>query len=138
MATLPFGFLDGTGFEHLDPRFKTCIPGPERVQRLWTGARWCEGPAWFGAHRTLVWSDIPNNRMLRYDEVNGTVGVFREPSNNANGHTVDREGRLVSCEHLTRRARCSQLTSRPWRSTVLPFVLFDGSRKTPTVPFTSS
>ncbi|MDM0008825.1 SMP-30/gluconolactonase/LRE family protein [Variovorax sp. J22G73] len=100
---LPFGFLDGTGFEQLDPRFKGCIPGPERLVRLWTGARWCEGPAWFAAHRTLLWSDIPNNRMLRYDEVNGTVGVFREPSNNTNGHTVDRQGRLVSCEHLTRR-----------------------------------
>ncbi|NKF33477.1 SMP-30/gluconolactonase/LRE family protein, partial [Pseudomonas sp. BGM005] len=89
-----FGFLEGTGFEHLDPRFKQRIPGPERLQRLWTGARWCEGPAWFAAHRTLVWSDIPNNRMLRYDEVNGTVGVFREPANNTNGHTLDREGRL--------------------------------------------
>jgi ribose transport system permease protein len=103
LKELPFGFLDGTGFEQLDARFKGCIPGPERVVRLWTGARWCEGPAWFGAHRTLVWSDIPNNRMLRYDEVNGTVGMFREPSNNTNGHTVDRQGRLLSCEHLTRR-----------------------------------
>lgn len=103
MATLPFGFLEGTGFEQLDPRFKGCVPGPERVQRLWTGARWCEGPAWFAAHRTLVWSDIPNNRMLRFDEVNGTVGPFREPSDNTNGNTVDRQGRLVSCEHLTRR-----------------------------------
>ncbi|MDQ0016902.1 gluconolactonase [Variovorax boronicumulans] len=103
MATLPFGFLEGTGFERLDARFNPCIPGPERVERLWTGARWCEGPVWFGAHRTLLWSDIPNNRMLRYDEVNGTVGIFREPSNNTNGHTVDRKGRLVSCEHLTRR-----------------------------------
>lgn len=103
MATLPFGFLEGTGFEQLDPRFKGCVPGPERVQRLWTGARWCEGPAWFAAHRTLVWSDIPNNRMLRFDEVNGTAGTFREPSDNTNGNTVDRQGRLVSCEHLTRR-----------------------------------
>ena len=103
MATLPYGFLEGTGFEQLDSRFKGCIPGPERVQRLWTGARWCEGPAWFAAHRTLVWSDIPNNRMLRFDEVNGTVGTFREPSDNTNGNTVDRQGRLVSCEHLTRR-----------------------------------
>lgn len=103
MTTEPFGTLPGTGFERIDPRFSTCIPGPERVERLWTGARWCEGPAWFAAHRTLVWSDIPNDRMLRLDERNGTVGVFREPAHNANGHTVDRQGRLVSCEHLTRR-----------------------------------
>lgn len=103
MGTLPFGHLEGTGFEHLDARFKRLVPGPERLRRVWTGARWCEGPAWFAAHRTLVWSDIPNNRMLRYDEANDTVGVFRDPSNNANGHTVDAQGRLVSCEHLTRR-----------------------------------
>ena len=99
----PFGTLEGTGFEVLDAEFGRCLAGPERVQRLWTGARWSEGPAWFAAHRTLVWSDIPNNRMLRYDELNDTVGTFRADSNNANGNTVDREGRLVSCEHLTRR-----------------------------------
>ena len=90
-------------FERIDPRFNICIPGPERIEQLWTGGRWCEGPAWFGAHRSLVWSDIPNNRMMRYDEISGTTSVFREPANNTNGHTVDRQGRLVSCEHLTRR-----------------------------------
>ena len=90
-------------FERIDSRFNICIPGPERIEQLWTGGRWCEGPAWFGAHRTLVWSDIPNNRMLRYDELSGATSVFREPANNTNGHTVDRQGRLVSCEHLTRR-----------------------------------
>ena len=99
----PFGTLDGTGFEVIEAEFRACLAGPERVQRLWTGARWAEGPAWFGAHGTLVWSDIPNNRMLRLDALNGTVGVFRERSNYSNGNTVDREGRLVSCEHLTRR-----------------------------------
>ena len=62
-----------------------------------------EGPAWFAAGRYLVWSDIPNNRMMRFDETDGSVSVFRQPSNNSNGNTVDREGRLVSCEHLTRR-----------------------------------
>ncbi|WP_218510149.1 SMP-30/gluconolactonase/LRE family protein [Variovorax sp. dw_308] len=103
MATTAFGILDGTGFERLDPRFNTCIPGPERLVRLWTGARWCEGPAWFAAHRTLVWSDIPNNRMMRYDELNNTVGLWRQPSNNTNGNTVDKQGRLISCEHLGRR-----------------------------------
>ena len=103
MAPIPFGTLEGTGIEVLDREFGNLLAGPERVQRLWTGGRWCEGPAWFAAHRTLVWSDIPNNRMLRYDELNGTVGLFRERSNNSNGNTVDREGRLVTCEHLTRR-----------------------------------
>ena len=98
-----YGTLEGTGFETLDPRFTECLVHCERVERLWTGGRWCEGPAWFAAHRTLVWSDIPNNRMLRYDEINGTVGVFRQPANNANGNTVDRQGRLITCEHLTRR-----------------------------------
>lgn len=103
MTSFAFGTLEGTGFEVMDPEFGGLLAGPERVQRLWTGGRWCEGPAWFPAHRTLVWSDIPNNRMLRYDELNGTVGLFREASNNSNGNTVDREGRLVTCEHLTRR-----------------------------------
>ena len=98
-----FGTLEGTGFEVIEPEFAACLAGPEKVQRLWTGGRWCEGPAWFAAHQTLVWSDIPNNRMLRLDEQNGTVGVFRMPSNNSNGNTVDREGRLVTCEHLARR-----------------------------------
>ena len=100
---IPFGTLDGTGFEILDGRFRRCLLQPERVERLWTGGRWCEGPAWFGAHRTLVWSDIPNNRMMRFDECNGLTSVFREPARNSNGNTVDREGRLVTCEHLTRR-----------------------------------
>jgi gluconolactonase len=95
--------IEGTGFEAIDPRFVGCFAPHERIERLWRGGRWCEGPAWFAAHRTLVWSDIPNNRMLRFDELNGTVGVFRQPSNNANGNTVDRAGRLVTCEHLTRR-----------------------------------
>jgi len=98
-----FGIIEGTGFEVFDPEFASCLAGPERVARLWTGARWSEGPAWFAAHGTLVWSDIPNNRMLRYDDLNGTVGTFRAPSNNSNGNTVDREGRLVTCEHLARR-----------------------------------
>ena len=98
-----FGIVEGTGFETLDPRFNGCFAGHVRVERLWTGARWCEGPAWFAAGRYLIWSDIPNNRMLRYVEPSGEVSLFREPANNSNGNTVDRYGRLVSCEHLTRR-----------------------------------
>ena len=89
-------------FEVHDARFLACIFAHESVQQLWTGARWCEGPAWFPAHATLVWSDIPNNRMLRWDERNNMVGEYRKPSNNSNGNTVDRQGRLVSCEHLSR------------------------------------
>lgn len=89
--------------EILDTRFERCIMGHARVEQLWTGARWSEGPAWFAAGRYLAWLDIPNNGILRFDECNGAVAVFRQPSNNANGNTVDREGGLVTCEHLTRR-----------------------------------
>ncbi len=98
-----FGMIEGTGFEAIDPSFDTCLIGHARVERLWTGARWSEGPAWFAAGRYLVWSDIPNNRMMRYDETDGSVSVFRHPSNNSNGNTVDRQGRLVTREPLTPR-----------------------------------
>ena len=98
-----FGVIEGTGFEVLDPRFNACFVGHARVERLWTGGRWLEGPAWFAAGRYLVCSDIPNNRMLRFDETDGSVSTFRQPSNFSNGNTSDREGRLVTCEHLTRR-----------------------------------
>jgi gluconolactonase len=87
----------------LDPRFDRCRLHNAAVERIATGYRWVEGPVWFGDHRCLVWSDIPNNRMLRWDEATGAVTPFRSPSNYANGHTRDRQGRLVSCEHLTRR-----------------------------------
>jgi gluconolactonase len=87
----------------IDKRFHRLLLHNVYLERLWTGARWSEGPAYFAAGRYLVWSDIPNNRMLRWDETDGSVSTFRQPSHNANGHTVDREGRLVSCEHQTRR-----------------------------------
>jgi gluconolactonase len=90
-------------FEVLDPRFRKLIIGPAKLERLWTGARWVEGPAYFPAGRYLVFSDIPNDRIMRYDETSDAVSVFREPSGNANGNTVDLEGRLVSCEHRGRR-----------------------------------
>jgi gluconolactonase len=98
-----FGIVEGTGFEVIDKRFSRLFVGSMRVDRLWTGGRWCEGPAWFGAGRYLVWSDIPNNRMMRWDETDGSVSVFRSPSNNSNGNTFDRQGRLVTCEHQARR-----------------------------------
>jgi gluconolactonase len=89
--------------EVLDPRFAKYKLGNAAVERLWTGARWAEGPVWFGDARCLLFSDIPNNRILRWDEETGQVSVYRQPSNNSNGHTRDRQGRLISCEHLTRR-----------------------------------
>jgi gluconolactonase len=89
-------------FEVRDPRFARLVFGNVHVDKLYTGCRWAEGPAWFAAHRTLVWSDIPNNRMLRWDEATGQVGVFREPADNSNGNTVDRQGRLVTCHHRSR------------------------------------
>lgn len=98
-----FGVIEGTGYEIIDETFNECLIGHARVERLWTGARWSEGPAWFAAGRYLLWSDIPNNRILRWDETDGSVSEFRNPSNNSNGHTVDPQGRLVSCEHLTRQ-----------------------------------
>ncbi|HEY4137723.1 MAG TPA: SMP-30/gluconolactonase/LRE family protein [Casimicrobiaceae bacterium] len=73
------------------------------IQRLWTGALWSEGPAWNAEGRYLVWSDIPNNRQLRWIEDDGRVSVFRAPSNNSNGNTFDFQGRQLSCEHVTRR-----------------------------------
>lgn len=97
------GEIEGSGFETIEPEFSQCFVGHARLERLWTGCRWAEGPAWFGGGRYLVWSDLPNDRLLRYDDTDGSVSVFRAPSAYANGNTVDREGRLVSCEHLNRR-----------------------------------
>ncbi len=90
-------------YEILDERFRACFNKNARLDHLYTGCRWAEGPAYFPAGRYLVWSDIPNDRMLRYDEATDSVGVFRSPAGYTNGHTVDRLGRLVSCEHGNRR-----------------------------------
>ena len=86
-----------------DPRFSRLLIGHVNLEKLAGGCRWAEGPAYFAAGRYLIWSDIPNDRMMRFDETDGSVSVFRAPSSNSNGNTVDREGRLVTCEHLTRR-----------------------------------
>jgi gluconolactonase len=75
------------------------------VERLYTGCRWAEGPLYFGDGRYLLWSDIPNNRILKWEEETGDVSVFRKPSNFGNGHTRDRQGRLVTCEHGRRVTR---------------------------------
>lgn len=94
------------------------------VERLATGLRWAEGPVWFGDGRYLLVSDIPNDRILRWDDCSGAVSVFRQPSNNANGHARDAQGRLVSCEHLTRRVT---RTEHDGRITVLAD-RFEGAR----------
>ena len=90
-------------FETRDERFAACVKPSAKLEQLYDGCRWAEGPAYFPAHRSLVWSDIPNDRMLRYYEPTGEVGVFRSPAGYTNGHTVDGQGRLVSCEHGARR-----------------------------------
>mgnify|MGYP001088320532 CR=1 FL=1 len=89
--------------EILDPSFAGLVLANSHLDTLWSGGRWLEGPAWFGGGRYLLFSDIPNDRMLRYDETDGSVSEFRRPSNNANGNTRDEQGRLVTCEHLGRR-----------------------------------
>jgi gluconolactonase len=105
-----------SSFEVIDPRFSNFAFGNVHVEKLFTGCRWAEGPAWFPAGRYLVWSDIPNDRILRWDETDSSVSVFRQPAMNSNGHSVDREGRLVSCEH---RGRCVSRTEHDGRRTVL-------------------
>ena len=89
--------------EVLDERFAKYRIGNAVVERLYTGSRWAEGPVWFGDARCLIWSDIPNNRMLRWNEESGEVSVFRSPAKHSNGNTRDRQGRLVTCEHTGRR-----------------------------------
>ena len=87
----------------LHPSFAPSRIALAAVERLATGFRWCEGPVWFGDGRSLLWSDIPNDRILRWDEETGVTSIFRKPSNFANGHTRDRQGRLIGCEHGGRR-----------------------------------
>ncbi len=89
----------------VDPRFDKYRQGNAAVERLWTGARWAEGPVWFGDGRYLLFSDIPNNRILRWTEETGEVSVYRQPSNWSNGNTRDKQGRLISCEHGRRVTR---------------------------------
>jgi gluconolactonase len=87
----------------LDPRMAHYRVGNTTIKRLWTGALWMEGPAWNGGGRYLVWSDIPNERQMRWLDEDGYVSEFRKPSGNSNGNTFDYQGRQVSCEHLNRR-----------------------------------
>lgn len=100
----------------LDPRFGDCTVAGAAVERLWTGGQWVEGPAWFDAGY-LLWSDIPSDRILRWDAAGTTT--FRQPSGKANGNTVDREGRLVTCEgngrRITRTEKDGSITAFPDR-----------------------
>jgi len=89
--------------EVLDPSFAKYRIFNAAVERLASGMRWSEGPVWFGGGRYLLWSDLPNNRIMKWEEETGHVIVFRKPSNYANGNTQDRQGRLVTCEHGARR-----------------------------------
>jgi gluconolactonase len=83
----------------LDDRFQKYQVGLAVIERLWTGCRWAEGPVWFGDWRAVIWSDIPNDRMLKFDEETGQVSIFRKPSNYANGNARDNQGRLITAEH---------------------------------------
>lgn len=110
--------------EVLHPDFLKLRLFSASVERLAGGLRWAEGPVWFGDGRFLLLSDIPNDRILRWDECSGQLSVFRQPSNHANGHARDAQGRLLSCEHLTRRVT---RTEHDGRITVLAD-RFDGAR----------
>ena len=104
--------MAASDYEVLDERFRNCVNRTSHVERLWTGARWTEGPVYFPAGRYTLFSDIPNDRIMRYDETDGSVSVFRTPCGYANGHTVDRQGRLVSCEHGGRRVSRTEIDGR--------------------------
>lgn len=104
--------------------YTSLVIGHARLEKLWTGARWLEGPAYYAAGRYLVVSDIPNNRILRFDETDNGVSVFRSPCGFTNGHAFDRQGRLVSCEH---QGRCVSRTEHDGSRTVLAD-RFEGKR----------
>src|SRR5262245_43259177 len=94
--------MTGELYLEVDGRFRPLVIGPARLEQLASGCRWAEGPAYFPAGRYLIWSDFPNDRLMRFDETDGSVSVFRTPAHAANGSTRDREGRLLTCEHATR------------------------------------
>ena len=103
MVDAPLGPLAGSAFQLIDPRFRGCVLPDEAVDRIWTGGKWVEGPAWLADIRTLLWSDIPGDRMLAWNEATGEVSTFRHPALGPNGNTVDREGRLITCEQRPHR-----------------------------------
>jgi gluconolactonase len=87
----------------LDKTFENYRQPLAAVEMLFTGCRWAEGPVWFGDARCLLWSDIPNNPFLRWDDETGATTIYRKPWNFANGNTRDRQGRLLTCEHGARQ-----------------------------------
>src|SRR5580692_10413610 len=122
----------------LDPSFARYRVPQASVEQLYTGTRWSEGPVWFGDARCLLWSDVPNNRILRWDEETGRTSVFRKPSNYSNGNTRERQGRLVTCEHGARRVTrteydgsittlCNRYDGKPLNSPNDVVVKSDGS-----------
>ena len=119
---LPLGPLPGSRYpdSHLEPGKKPSKPtfgpsgfpafaGTMAVERVATGFRWAEGPVYFAAGRYVLFSDIPNNRIMRFCEDDGHTSVYRQPSMNSNGNTIDREGRLITCEHAGRRVTRTEL-----------------------------
>src|SRR6266853_4287420 len=108
----------------LDPRFQKYVLGNAAIERIAGGCRFNEGPVWFGDGRYLLWSDIPNDRILKWEEETGAVSVFRKPSNHANGNSRDRQGRLVTCEHEGRRVTRTEYDG----STTVILDRFDGKR----------
>jgi gluconolactonase len=110
----------------LDPRFTPLVLGNAAVEMIATGCRFTEGPVWFGDLRCLLWSDIPNDRMMKWEEETGTVSLFRKPSHYANGNTRDRQGRLITCEMDTQR-----LTRTEYDGTITVLAeTFDGKKLT--------
>lgn len=111
-------------YDRFDERFGSLVIGSAAVERLWTGGRWTEGPVYVPAAKAVVWSDIPEDRILRYDETNGTVSVFEHPCGYHNGHTLDAFGRIIACEHGHRRVSRLGFDGR-WETIV---DRFDGKR----------
>ena len=119
----PLGPLDMSVYETVDPRFDALTVPGGRAERLWTGGTWTEGPAWM-PQGNLVWSDIPSNSLLRWNEATNAVSLFRYPAASANGNTVDPQGRLVTCEQHPRRVARTE----PDGSTTVLAAAFQGKR----------
>src|SRR5258705_13852731 len=110
----------------LDPRFSKYVLGNAAVERIAGGCRFTEGPVWFGDGRYFLWSDIPNDRIMKWEEETGAISVFRRPSENANGNTRDRQGRLITCEMDAQR-----LTRTEYDGTITVIAeSFEGKRLT--------
>jgi gluconolactonase len=110
----PATYYPDPAIHALDPRFEKYWLKLSAVERLTTGLRWAEGPVYFGDGRYLLCSDIPNQRILKWEEETGAVSIFRKPSNFANGNTRDRQGRLVTCEHGGRRVTRTEYDGSIW------------------------